>query len=432
MEKKDVSKIKENNTKLYSIYKLIGLDWIFYYAMKILFLTEVKEISVSNIILSVSFYSLFFIIFSMFNKGIINKIGKKESIVLGQFLNLISMSLILVCPNFVWLLVAELIHAMGNSFKGISETSLMKVSLPETNENGETFARVESKGYSKFCYIGALATLVSGFLYVVNPYIPIICCMVVNLIALFISLRFVDIEQLQKGEVESVKSKESANIGTIKQLKDEFKFVFGSKRLHTLMILLGILWGIISIFAVYQEILLVQLNILPYYIGAILAGFQLFVGLSSNSANKFNEKFSNHSLTYIGLIFTTGSILLGVATRLNIEFKVLLMVIVFAFFARAYSKGVFEVLKNRYMNNFADNKVLPKIYSVNAIVSNFCVMIIGIIATIILEMTELSDALLILGAIMTFVVLMLALYSKSRLGLKPEEYSKKDVEYKQK
>lgn len=430
MEEKNVSKMKETNTKLYSIYKMIGLDWIFYYGIKILFLTQVKEISVSNIILSVSFYSLCFIIFSMFNRCIINKIGKKESIVLGQFLNLTSMTLILFCPNFVWLLVAELTHAVGNSFKGISETSLMKISLPETNEKGETFAKVESKGYSKFCYIGALTTLVSGFLYVVNPYIPIVCCMIVNLFAVFISMKFVDIEQLQNDEVESLKSKSDVKNGVIKDLKEDFKFVFSSKRLHTLMILLGTLFGIISIFALYQEVLLIQLDILPYYIGAILAGFQLLVGIFSNTANKFNDKFTNHSLTYIGLIFTTGSILLGVTTRLNIEFKLLLIVILFVFIARAYSKGVFQVLKNRYMNNFANNEVLPKIYLVNGIVSNFCVMIVGIVASVILKMTVLSNALLILGTIMTLIVLILALYSKSRLGLKPEEYSGKDIEYK--
>ena len=82
------------------------------------------------------------------------------------------------------------------------------------------------------------------------------------------------------------------------------------------------------------------------------------------------------------------------------------------------------------MNNFANNEVLPKIYLVNGIVSNFCVMIVGIVASVILKMTVLSNALLILGTIMTLIVLILALYSKSRLGLKPEEYSGKDIEYK--
>lgn len=429
MEEEKVLKIKNGNMKLYSMYKMIGLDWIFYYGIKVLFLAQVKEISSANIILLGVFYSLFYIVFSMINNTITNKIGKKESIVLGQFLNLTSMALVLISPNFIWLIVSELIHSIGDSFKGISETSLMKVTLPEKNQNGETFSKVDASGYSKFCFIGAGATLIAGFLYTINPYIPVICCMAVNVFALVLAMKFKDIDKLQKDE--SVTKNSDKDIENTKNdLKDGIKFVFHSRRLHTLIILLGALWGILAVFSTYQEILLKDLKIPAYYIGLILAGFQMLVGFFLNNSNKFNDKFKNHSLTYLGLILTTGSILLGVATMFNIPFEVQLMTIIFVFITRAYSKGVFEVLKNRYMNNFADGNIVPKIYLANELVSNFCAMIVGIVASIILKKTVLSEALWIIGAISTVIILILALYSKSRLGLKPEEYSKEDIEYK--
>ena len=429
MEEEKVLKMKKNNMKLYSMYKTIGLDWIFYYGIKVLFLAQVKEISSANIILLGVFYSLFYIIFSMINNTIINKIGKKESLVLGQFLNLTSMALILISPNFMWLIASELIHSLGDTFKGISETSLMKVTLPEKDENGETFSKVDASGYSRFCFIGAGATLIAGFLYTINPYVPIICCMVVNLFALVLAMKFKDIEQLQNDEVKNKNSNKDIK-NTKNDLKDGLKFVFRSRRLHTLIILLGVLWGIFAVFATYQEILLKDLQIPAYYIGLILACFQMLVGFFLNNSNKFNEKFKNHSLTYLGLILTTGSILLGVATMFNIPFEVQLMTIIFVFITRAYSKGVFEVLKNRYMNNFADGNIVPKIYLANELVSNFCALIVGIIASIILKKTVLSESLWIIGAVATVAILVLALYSKSRLGLKPEEYSKEDIEYK--
>lgn len=43
MEEKKLAKIRKSNMKLYPIYKMVGLDWIFYYGVKVLFLTRSKK-----------------------------------------------------------------------------------------------------------------------------------------------------------------------------------------------------------------------------------------------------------------------------------------------------------------------------------------------------------------------------------------------------
>lgn len=43
MEEKKLAKIRKSNMKLYPIYKMVGLDWIFYYGIKVLFLTRSKK-----------------------------------------------------------------------------------------------------------------------------------------------------------------------------------------------------------------------------------------------------------------------------------------------------------------------------------------------------------------------------------------------------
>lgn len=425
MDEKKIAKVRKNNMKLYPIYKMIGLDWIFYYGIKVLFLTQVKNISPADIVLSGSFYAFFYIIFQLFNTVLVEKIGKRNAIVLGQFLNLIAMCMILYCPNFIWLLLAQAICAMGFGLKGISESSLLNVSLPKAKRKGEIFSRIDSRGYSKFCFIGATSVLISGFLYAINPYIPILLCIVANLFALIIAMNFIDIEKVTN-QKEKKDIREEINV-IVSDLKEGFKFIFHSKRLRTLLIMLGVLWGIIDVYATYQETLLKELSIPSYYIGFILAGFQMLVGIFSTKSNEFNRKHKNHTLTHIGLMLTIGSIILGMITIFKIPFEMQLMIITFVFIVRAYAKGVFQVLKKRYMNNFADSKIIPKIYSVNGILSNFGRMIIGLLASTILKITVLPNALLILGIICTAIIVILAVYSKSKLGLKAEEYPKEDI-----
>lgn len=427
MKEKELARIRKCNMKLYPIYKMIGLDWIFYYGVRVLFLSGVKNIAPADIVLSSTFYAFCYILFQIPNTIIIEKIGKKNAIVLGQFLNLISMTIILFCPNFIWLLISQGICSVGFGLKGIAESNFLNASLPESKRKSEMFSKIDSRGYSIYCFFGATSVLISGFLFATNPYIPIVLCLLTNLSALIVSINFIDIEKETK-EVEKKNMKQEIK-NILYDLKEGFGFIFGSKRLSTLLIFLGIMWGIIDTYATYQETLLKELQMPSYYIGFMLAGFQMLVGIFSTKAIKFNRKYKNHSLTYIGLILTLGSVILGIVTILKIPFEIQLMIVTMIFISRAYAKGMYQVLKKRYMNNFSNSEILPKIYSVNGIMTSVGKMIIGLLASSILKRTDIFHALLILGAICMGVIIILGMYSKSRLGLKPEEYNEKDIKY---
>lgn len=426
MKEKELTRNRKNNIKLYPIYKMFGMDWIFYYGIQVLFLTQVKNISPADIVLSSSFYAFCYIFFQIFTSMIVEKVGKRNGIVLGQFVNLISIGITIYCPNLVWLMASQVARAVAFGLKTISESSFLVTSLPKTKKRGELFSKIDSKGYSKFCALGALSVLISGFLYAVNPYIPMGLCMTSALIAFIVACNFVDIEKIESETLSETKNKIGIT-DIIIDLKDGMKFIFHSKRLKTLLIFLGILWGIINVYATYQETLLKDLEIPSYYIGFILAGFQLLVGVFSTKSNSFNDKYKNHVLTYIGLMLTIGSIILGVITIFNIPFPIQLMIITGVFILRAFSKGLYQILKMRYMNNFSNKDILPKIYSVNGIMTNLGNMIIGVIASAILKVTTLPYALLSLGVICTIIVILMAIYSNSRLGLSPEKYSKQDI-----
>lgn len=72
--------------KLYPIYQMIGLDFIFYYGIEVLFLSQVKGISDANIVLASSIYSIFHIITQLPIMVIVNKIGKRKSILLREYI----------------------------------------------------------------------------------------------------------------------------------------------------------------------------------------------------------------------------------------------------------------------------------------------------------------------------------------------------------
>lgn len=79
------------------------------------------------------------------------------------------------------------------------------------------------------------------------------------------------------------------------------------------------------------------------------------------------------------------------------------------------------------MGNFANKQVLTKIYSVNGIYCNLSRMIIGFLGSELLRATNTAIASIVFGIVSTLIMLWLYIFAKKRLGLKPEEYSEKDI-----
>ena len=70
--------------KLFPIYEMLGLDFIFFYGIEVLFLSQVKNFSDSNIVFSSSLYAIFSIIFQFSANILVNKFGKAKSLFIGN------------------------------------------------------------------------------------------------------------------------------------------------------------------------------------------------------------------------------------------------------------------------------------------------------------------------------------------------------------
>ena len=417
-----IAKKRKNNMKIYPFYTMIGLDLMFFYGIKLLFLSQVKNIDVSYIILSESFYALFYIILQIPINVIMGKIGTKSSIVAGNIFNILYIILILSASSFEHLIIAEFISSISFGFKNVSESEILEKSIPETENKSKIFTKIDSKGYSIYCYFYAITTLLSGFLYDINPYIPMTLCLICSVIALGISLIYEEIDT-KKSENKTLKQ-------NVNETKTGFKFIFNSKRLKGLLLMLGFLWGIITLLQNYEITLLEDINISATYIGVILFITQIIRGYFSKKSNKFNEKFRNKSLTIIALSTTICMIVSGIIALAKIPFALQISIIVFTYLIRTSVRGIYMVIKKRYMNNFSNEKILSKIYSANSIIENLFRMIICFVGSCALNYMNIKYATIFIGVIFTIIAIFISSYIKTRLGLKPEEYNKKDIEYK--
>lgn len=419
MDEKTKASIRKRNMKLYPIYDMFGLDFMFYYVIELLFFMQVKGLTAADVVLLESFYAAFSIVMQFVVVIIANKIGKKKSIVLGNLLNLLELAMIIFGNHFGLFIVAKAINAMWFGLKNISEATFLNSTLPKTKRQGEIFTKIDGKGYAKYSYFKATSTLIAGFLFDVNSFIPVILCMFCVIITIIIAMNF--------NEIEEAKDKKEQN-NSIQNVKQGFLFIFKSKRLKALLLMIAMIWALLCVESTYKTALLKDIGISAGMIGMINAFMEMIKGMYATKANEFNKKYSNHLLTRIALCITFIMMINGCITLVNTDYRIQAMVITVLSTIIYISKGVYQIIKKRYMANFVKPDTLVQIYSANSIIDNLVRMVVSYVASVTLNFMNIRYATLFIGAVFTGVVLLISLYMKSRVGLKPEEYGERDVE----
>ncbi len=413
-------KVRKHNLRLYPKYLMLGYDLLFFYGIRVMFLLDVKGITESQILLAATVYALSMIVMQVPATLLASKIGYKNTAIAGNIFNIIWAILMITFDGFAGLALSQFVSAIAFALKYVSEPNLLSTSIPQapTYQRNEIFSRLDKKGFSRYCIFSAISTIISGFLYDINPYIPIFLCLICVIAATAISFNFYDIQE--------VESKESFK-DYIKDLKKGYKFITKSKRLRALLVMTGAVWGIIVLLDSYQLTLLQDIGATSVQVGFIFAMFELTRGLFSNTALDFNKKFKNRSLTNILLTFAIGFILAGIIAMSQLPFYTKLIIIVVILLIMGAANAIDQILAKKYVNNFASTKILPAIYSSKSICDNIFRTIITLLGSAIVGIYNIDIAMIVMGIFILILTLGLTVYSKDKLGLKPEEYTQKDI-----
>ena len=413
-------KARKQNLKLYPKYLMLGYDLLFYYGIRVMFLINDKGITDSQILLAATVYAISMIVMQVPATLLTSKIGYKNTAIAGNILNIIFGILLITFNGFGGLALVQFISGTAFALKYVSESNLLSSSIPQapTYQRNEIFSRLDKKGFSRYCIFSAISTIIAGFLYNINPYIPIFLSLLCTIAATAISFNFNDIQEEE--------SKESFK-DYIKDLKKGYKFITKSKRLRALLIMTGAIWGIIVLLDSYQLTLLEDIGATSVQVGFIFAMFELTRGLFSNTALNFNKKFKNKSLTNILLTFATGFILAGIIAMTQLPFYTKLVVIVIILLIMGAANAIDQILAKKYVNNFASTKILPAIYSAKSICDNLFRTIVTLLGSAIVGIYNIDIAMIVMGIFILILTLGLTVYSKDKLGLKPEEYTQKDI-----
>lgn len=420
--RKEINKIRRNNAKLYSIYKMFSWDLLFFYSIEFLFYTITKKVTASEILIINGLYLLFKILGQIPAVAITDFLGKRKSIILGNMLLIIYMLILLFLPGAISIILANLFFAIGYDMKTIAEPNLLYDSVSTKGGDG-LYSKLEAKGGSWYYILDGIASLTAGYLFVINNYLPMIICLGFIVISTILSFGFKDVYEVKKEKENGLKNtlKEYG-----KDLKITFKFILKSKRMKSYVLFQIVLYSLISIIETYQSELLTDIGIPEEQFSMIFAIMTLIGGISLTLKRPIERKFKNRTLSFISLIYIGACIVIGTITSLYAN-QLIIPVVLIMYAIQKIATSIWYILETKYLKNFTTEENRNRITFTYEFIGGIAASIFSILGGLFLEVINVENAFLIIGLLSLASMIVVLDYMRTRFGLKPEEYKKEDI-----
>lgn len=428
MESKEKEQVnaRKKNMRIYSVHRMLTFDLLFYYAIKFLFLTQVKGFTASDIVTVSAFLGLFKVLFQIPITVVIDKIGNRRSLIIADLFQATSVTVIMLSNSLPVLIIGNLFGAIAVAMKDVAEPGLLNSSIPDVKEKSQIYSKIDGKSVGNFYYISAFSAIVSGFLFDINGYIPMTICVIILLISALLATGFTELTPVQKQE--DIKKYYKTYF---RDLKLAFSFIFNSSRLKALMLFSGVMYGIIMVMNTYEMGLLDEMGLSASITGIIYAIMQIVAGISSKHHEKIHQKYKNKTLSIVGVSYTLACLMAGIIAVTGLPYWLIIGIIVATYAVRYLSTGFYYVLIKKYITNFTNGEVANKVYSAHSFVIVLGNLIICAFGAVISSNFSVKHSMIIFGIVFFTIMILILNYMRTRVGLDPSAYRKKDINYKE-
>ncbi len=423
-DRAELNKIKRTNAKLYPIYKMFSWDLLFFYSIEFLFYTITKKVTASEILIINGFYLLFRIIMQIPAVTITDFLGKRKSIILGNALLIVYMLILLCFPGAISIIIADLVFALGYDIKTIAESNLLYDSVSTRGGEG-LYSDIEAKGGSWYYLLDGVASLVAGYLFVINNYIPMLICLGFIVISTILSFGFKDVYEVKGNKKENIGLASTLkNYGA--DLKSSFKFILKSKRMKAFILFQVVFYSVIEIIETYNSDLLINIGIPEEQFSIIFAVLTLIGGISISLKRPIEKKFKNRTLSFISLTYIGSCIIIGAISTLWKNENIIPIILVM-YALQKIDTSIWYILEVKYLKNFTKEEMRNKITFSYEFIGGIAASISSVFGGLLLKVLTVENAFLTIGLLALASMIVVLDYMRTRFGLNPEEYTKEDL-----
>jgi MFS family permease len=212
--------------------------------------------------------------------------SRKGTIIIGSVCAAIGYSIMLYAYNLPTAIVGQAIIGVGVAFNSGTVTSILYDSLA-MNGKEHLYQRLEGKRHAMGLYAIAIASVLGGIFYQVDPYIPLKLDVVTLCLAMVAAFLIVEPNRIKK----------TSEHHPIKDMMVTIKYALhGHKEIAGIIIVSTVLFCSTKMFMWSQQPYMQSVNISTEWFGYIMAGGFLFSGFCGHFGHKINHNMSNRRM----------------------------------------------------------------------------------------------------------------------------------------
>lgn len=293
--------------KIYPILKGFTDDLLFFIAIDTLFFTVAKGLSARQIVLLTTVSCFFSLICRITLVRIIGKMGNTKSVRIGIGLLLLSSIVITFGTSYLWMMVGKIIYEIAWVFKDM-ESVMLKNNLVLLGKEND-FAKITNKDMNLYAFLTLIIALSSGFLFNINPYLPMYICITICFTSFIMYFYMKDIS--------------NNNTIIVKEKKRE-KVKF-SKIIWIILLSYGVFYGAVvsgqengKLLIQYELSGLYETTKVSMYLGIIVAISRLVRFMSSVIFGKVYYKIKDKSLIVLAIMLLSAFVFMAIGYFVHI------------------------------------------------------------------------------------------------------------------
>lgn len=349
-----------------SLYRAFSFDNLMFYAIQIIFLTNVKNFDISDVLLLESFYWGCQIFLQIPTPYIIDKLGNKKSSILGSLCWIIAILLYLVSSSIWYIIIGEFVRALGASILGTVSTPIT-YQLLKKNKLQRKYKKIEGNAVFLYFLIDSFLSFISGFVFNVNSYLPMFVVLLTCVVAFILSCSLDDVP----------------NEDTVKPTFKDYKKIIKNKFVVSILLYSFFVGAILSLPASYNKVFLVDIGISPEWLGIIISLLTLVNALSAKFSDEISKIFKDKTITMISVICLSSFVLLGILYFYH-NLITLIILILPIFIVQNTLKQPYRIYLKYYINEKVPSRYITRVLSIYFIIENIgrtlLLFIVGICA----------------------------------------------------
>jgi len=389
------------NVKTYYLYSTFA-ELLILGPILVLFLVA-KGLSFTEIMVLQSISAIAVVLFEVPTGAVADKIGRKESILLGSLLWAVSLGIYVVGNSFPMFMLAEVIFSLGATFKSGADNALIYDSLKVMGREKE-FQSIEGKARSFALYAQAIGSIIAGFVYEVNVNLPFLISVLFMVVTIIISLRF------KEPPIEGKVGKYGINY--IDQIKESGKFILSHEKIKAIIIFTMMFFIFYRTAFFYYQPYMEAVKIPVRYFGIIFFIFNITAAFASKRSHWIMEKTKPKTLTFMALLMIVSFVLLGVV---KVWFGV------FAILFQQIARGIYRPVTTKYLNKHIPSDKRATVLSFQSLACNMSVAIAFPLMGMLKDNENIFTAHMVLGIAMIILTVFTIKYMNTRLALRNNE-----------